>query len=93
MKSALSDKSQQIFTYDIADSPTHNILLQIKKQTYTLEDISAEILKEVKQSVEQKINQNVDAVVLTVPAYFNELQRKAYTGWRISWFGSTSCDQ
>ena len=45
-KSALLDKSQQIFTYDIADSPTHNILLQIKKQTYTLEDISAEIIKE-----------------------------------------------
>ena len=31
-KSALLDKSQQIFTYDIADSPTHNILLQIKNK-------------------------------------------------------------
>ena len=88
------DKSQQIFTYDIADSPTHNILLQIKKQTYTLEDILAEIIKEVKQSVEQKINQSVDAVILTVPAYFNEFTTKEHTdGWRVGWFGSASCDQ
>ena len=68
---------QQIFTYDIADSGTQNILYQIKEQAYTLEDISSEILKQVKQGAEQKLQTKIDAVVLTVPAYFNELQRKS----------------
>ena len=68
---------QQIFTYDIAESGTQNILNQIKEQAYTLEDISSEILKQVKQGAEHKLKTKIDAVVLTVPAYFNELQRKS----------------
>ncbi len=44
---------------------------------YTPQEISAFILKELKQAAETTIGETVSRAVITVPAYFNELQRQA----------------
>lgn len=44
---------------------------------YTPQEISAFILKKLKESAEEFLQESVSRAVITVPAYFNELQRQA----------------
>ena len=46
-------------------------------KTYTAQEISAFILREIKQAAEVALGQPVTRAVITVPAYFNEVQRQA----------------
>jgi len=46
-------------------------------QTYLPQEISAFILKALKERAEKKLNQNVSKAVITVPAYFTDAQRQA----------------
>lgn len=46
-------------------------------EKYTAEEISAMILKRIKEDAEESLGASVDGVVITVPAYFDEAQRKA----------------
>jgi len=44
---------------------------------YTPESLSAIILKKLKQDAEKSLGDSIDGAVITVPAYFNDSQRKA----------------
>lgn len=45
--------------------------------TYTPEELSAIILKKIKQDAEAKLGDTIDGAVITVPAYFADAQRQA----------------
>ncbi len=44
---------------------------------YTPEEISALYLKEIKNSAEDVLGEKIDSAIITVPAYFNDKERKA----------------
>ena len=46
-------------------------------ENYTAEEVSAIILKRLKQDAEQYLNDTINGCVITVPAYFNDAQRKS----------------
>lgn len=46
-------------------------------EVYSAEDISAIILKRIKDDCEEALGQSIEQAVITVPAYFNDAQRKA----------------
>ena len=48
-----------------------------ENEQYTPEEISAIILRTLKINAEKKIQDSIDGVVITVPAYFNDSQRNA----------------
>jgi Molecular chaperone len=50
---------------------------QNETREYTPEAVSAEILRKVKEDAEAYLGDTVDKVIITVPAYFNDNQRKA----------------
>jgi molecular chaperone DnaK len=52
-------------------------LITLGSDTFTPQEISAMILKELKQRAENYLQQSVSKAVITVPAYFSEQQRKA----------------
>ncbi|WP_339021537.1 molecular chaperone DnaK [Spiroplasma endosymbiont of Atherix ibis] len=49
----------------------------LEGKDYTPEQISAEILRYLKKYAEDKIGSKITKAVITVPAYFNDAQRKA----------------
>ena len=53
------------------------VLVKIKDQLFTLEQISAAILRRIRDNAEDVLGEEVDQAVITVPAYFNDRQRQA----------------
>ena len=51
--------------------------LQFHGKTYSATDLSALVLKRLKDDAELALGQSVDRAVITVPAYFGDAQRKA----------------
>lgn len=63
--------------YIIKDNKKNGILLHTDYGFVTPIDISSEILKNLKQRAECFFNQKIHASIITVPAYFNNIQREA----------------
>ncbi|HHO54144.1 MAG TPA: hypothetical protein ENK18_25555, partial [Deltaproteobacteria bacterium] len=70
-------KMQQVFTYELVEGEQSEVLIRVADQVFTLEQISAAILRRIKESAEDALNEEVDQAVITVPAYFNDRQRQA----------------
>lgn len=64
--------------YRIIDDASENMVkVQVGAKFYNPIELSAEILKELKQQAEVSLGVVVEQAVITVPAYFNESQRQA----------------
>jgi molecular chaperone DnaK len=51
--------------------------IEVDGKTYTPQEISAKVLMKLKEDAESYLGDSVTDVVITVPAYFNDSQRKA----------------
>ena len=71
------DKVRQIFTYEMLEGDNAEVLIKVKDQVFTLEQISAAILRRIKEVAEEALDDEIDQAVITVPAYFNDRQRQA----------------
>ncbi len=63
--------------YTFADLSGPIVRFKIGRRTLTPPEISAEILKALKDSADRALGEKVERVVITVPAYFNDGQRQA----------------
>jgi molecular chaperone DnaK len=70
-------KARAICSYEIVEGPNHGVRIKVRDEEYSLPEISAMILKEMKTIAESRIGQPVTKAVVTVPAYFNDNQRQA----------------
>ncbi len=71
------EKVKQVFTYELVEGESSEVLIKVKDQVFTLEQISAAILRRIKESCEDALKEDIDQAVITVPAYFNDRQRQA----------------
>lgn len=71
------ESMKQVFTYELVEGESSEVLIRVKDQVFTLEQISAAILRRIKDNAEDAIGEDVDQAVITVPAYFNDKQRQA----------------
>jgi molecular chaperone DnaK len=65
--------------YKVVKGDSNKACVQIGDKVYTPEELSAKILTKMKQTAEDFLGEEVTEAVITVPAYFNDEQRKATT--------------
>ena len=70
-------KAQAICSYKIVEGPNHGVRIHVRDEDFSLPEISAMVLREMKQVAEARLNTEVTKAVITVPAYFNDNQRQA----------------
>jgi molecular chaperone DnaK len=68
------EESGDVFSFGIVDQDD-NILIDIDGMGFRPEQISALILKKLKESAQVYLGEDVSQAIITVPAYFDDLQR------------------
>jgi molecular chaperone DnaK len=63
--------------YTFADLSGPVVRFKVGSRTFTPPQVSAEILRALKVRAERAVGETVERVVITVPAYFNDGQRRA----------------
>jgi len=72
-----------LLPYDVVESKDGKPIIKVKEgkdgkdKTFAPEEISAMVLKKMKETAEAFLGQKVEHAVVTVPAYFNDAQRQA----------------
>jgi len=67
----------KLFPFRVAPGSESVIHLQLGERTFTPPEISAFVLRQLKQNAEEYFGVPVNKAVITVPAYFNDAQRQA----------------
>jgi len=67
----------KLFPFRIDSSSKNVIRVKLGEKVFTPPEISAFILRELKNWAEAHFGETVDRAVITVPAYFNDAQRQA----------------
>ena len=75
--SAEVKKAQSVCAYQIVEGPNQSVRIRIMGRDYSVPEISAMVLMEMKKIAENHLGEEVDQAVITVPAYFNDGQRQA----------------
>ena len=68
---------EKIVPYKVVGGPEDYVKVQIDARQYTPPEISALILRKLKETAEAYLGHKVNKAVITVPAYFNDAQRQA----------------
>lgn len=70
-------KDKDLIPYEIREASNGGVEVKMGEEWQTPESVSAMILSKIKADVEEKIGEKVTEAVITVPAYFDDAQRKA----------------
>ena len=68
---------EKMVPYKIVGGAEELVKVSVRGKQYTPPEISAMILQDLKKTAEDYLGYKVDRAVITVPAYFNDAQRKA----------------
>jgi molecular chaperone DnaK len=68
---------EKLVPYKIVGGPTELVKVEIDGKQYTPPEISALVLRKLKEAAEAYLGHTVRKAVITVPAYFNDAQRQA----------------
>lgn len=70
-------KDAKQLSYQIRESKESGVEIQMGEKWYRPAEISAMVLGKLKQDAEEKLGEEIKEAVITVPAYFDDSQRKA----------------
>ncbi len=70
------ETEKETFTYPVIAREGQTVI-DVEGKLYRPEEISSIILQKLKRDAEQALNGPIDRAVITVPAYFNDLQRQS----------------
>ncbi len=67
----------KLVPYKVVRAPNGDVRVEIRGKQYSPPEISAMILRKLKEAAESHLGEKVTQAVITVPAYFNDSQRQA----------------
>ena len=68
---------EKMVPYDVIGGDNDYVKVRVGDQEYTPPEISAKVLRKLKEAAENYLGHAVKKAVITVPAYFNDAQRQA----------------
>lgn len=70
-------KDKEVVPYEVKKGKDEGVVVEMGEKEYRPEEVSAMILSKLKADAEAKLGEKITEAVITVPAYFNDSQRKA----------------
>jgi len=70
-------RTMETASYKIVEGPHHDPRIDVEGKVFSIPEVSAMVLLEMKRVAEDYLDGEVQQVVITVPAYFNDNQRQA----------------
>ncbi len=64
------------YSYKIIKHNESSVRVEVDDKLYSIEEISALILSKIRAEASKKLGEDITKAIITVPAYFNENQRK-----------------
>jgi molecular chaperone DnaK len=74
--SEIKDEKKKV-PFEVIKGPHDDARIKVEDKVYSPPEISAKVLQYLKKAAEEHIGREVKKAVITVPAYFNDAQRKA----------------
>ena len=68
---------EKMVPYEVVGGPQDYVKVKAGDKEFTPPEISAKVLRSLKDSAESYLGHKVNKAVITVPAYFNDAQRQA----------------
>ena len=70
-------QEEKMVPYEVFGGAEEPVKVRVRGKEYTPEQVSAMVLQDLKKTAEAYLGETVKDAVITVPAYFNDAQRKA----------------
>ena len=67
---------RRLLPYEVVADPAGNAAVRVHGQVKSPAEVMSHVLRYLKESAEARLGQGVDGAVITVPAYFDEVQRQ-----------------
>lgn len=71
------ESEEKIVPYEVVGGANEYVKVGIGDKQFTPQEISAKVLRKLKEAAESYLGHRVSKAVITVPAYFNDAQRQA----------------
>ncbi|MDG2222620.1 MAG: molecular chaperone DnaK [Rubripirellula sp.] len=71
------ESEEKMVPYGVVGAADEYVKIQVGDHQHTPQEISAKVLRKLKESAESYLGHKVNKAVITVPAYFNDAQRQA----------------
>jgi len=68
---------EKMVPYEVVGGPEEYVKVRVNGKDYTPPEVSAFVLRKLKEAAEAYLGHRVNKAVITVPAYFNDAQRQA----------------
>ena len=70
-------RDKKFLPYELREAANGGVEIKMGEQWYSSQEISAMVLQKLKADAEDRLGEKIEEAIITVPAYFDDSQRKA----------------